>query len=117
MDYGFNNFSFVNFEKKDTVIKTLNVNKGVSSTVDAIVEKDSGALISKGKESNVEKVINLDENLSAPIKKGQKLGEISFNLDGKTLSSVNIVAKENIDKINFGNMVKFIIYDWINLLR
>ena len=117
LDYGFNNFSFVNFEKKDTVIKTLNVNKGVSSTVDAIVEKDSGALISKGKESNVEKVINLDENLSAPIKKGQKLGEISFNLDGKTLSSVNIVAKENIDKINFGNMVKFIIYDWINLLR
>ena len=117
LDYGFNNFSFVNFEKKDTVIKTLNVNKGVSSTVDAIVEKDSGALISKGKESNVEKVINLDENLSAPIKKGQKLGEISFNLDGKTLSSVNIVANENIDKINFGNMVKFIVYDWINLLR
>lgn len=117
LDYGFNNFSFVNFEKKDTVIKTLNVNKGVSSTVDAIVEKNSGALISKGKESNVEKVINLDENLSAPIKKGQKLGEISFNLDGKTLSSVNIVANENIDKINFGNMVKFIVYDWINLLR
>ena len=117
LDYGFNNFSFVNFEKKDTVIKTLNVNKGVSSTVDAIVEKDSGTLISKGKESNVEKVINLDENLSAPIKKGQKLGEISFNLDGKTLSSVNIVANENIDKINFGNMVKFIVYDWINLLR
>ncbi len=117
LDYGFNNFSFVNFEKKDTVIKTLNVNKGVSSTVDAIVEKDSGALISKGKESNVEKVINLDENLFAPIKKGQKLGEISFNLDGKTLSSVNIVANENIDKINFGNMVKFIVYDWINLLR
>ena len=94
-------FSFKEFGKKDTVIKTINVNKGIQKTVDAVLENTSGALIEKGKQGNVEQNINLEENVSAPIEKGQKLGEISFSINGETLASVNIVAKESVDKVTF----------------
>ena len=117
LDYGFNTFCFKEFGKKDTVVKTLNVNKGIKNSVDAIIEKTSGAIIEKGKENNIEENITLEENLSAPIKKGQKLGEISFNLNGNTLASVNIVAKEDVEKENMGNIIKKIIYKWVDLLR
>ena len=117
LDYGFNTFSFKEFGKKDEVIKTINVSKGIQTTVDAVLENTSGALIEKGKQGNIEQNINLEENVSAPIKKGQKLGEISFSLNGETLASVNIVAKESVDKITFGNITKSVIYSWINLLR
>ena len=117
LDYGFNTFSFKEFGKQNTVVKTINVNKGIQTTVEAVIEKTSGALIEKGKESAIQENITLEENVSAPVQKGQKLGEISFSLNGETLASVNIVAKENVDKITFGNITKSVIYNWINLLR
>ncbi len=117
LDYGFNSFSFEQFGKKDDVVKTLAVNKGVRSSVDAILCDNAGTLIEKGKNKNIEQNLILDDTVSAPITAGQKLGEISFSLDGKTLSTVDIVAKDNVEKINLFTMCKRVIYSWIDLLR
>ena len=117
LDYGFNNFSFQEFGKKDELIKSINVDKGVCPTVDAILSDNAGTLIEKGNEKNVEQNIILDDTISAPISVGQKLGEVSFSLDGKTLSTIDIIAKSNVDKLNLFTMSKRIIYSWIDLLR
>lgn len=117
LDYGFNTFSFKQFGKKDDVVKTVNVNKGVCSTVDAILSENAGTLIEKGKDKNIEQNLTLDDTISAPITAGQKLGEISFTLDGKTLSTVDIVARSDVEKMNLFTMSKKVIYSWIDLLR
>lgn len=44
-------------------------------------------------------------------------GKVVFSLDGNELASVNLVASDNIDKINLFTMSKKIIYSWIDLLR
>ena len=117
LDYGFNNFSFEQFGKKDDVVKTVNVDKGTVPTVDAILAKTAGTLIKKGDNKNIEQNLNLDDTISAPVSAGQKLGDVSFVLDGKTLSTVDIVAKNSVDKINLFTMSKKVIYSWIDLLR
>ena len=117
LDYGFNTFSFKQFGKKGDVVKEIPVNKGISSNVDAILENDAGTLIEKGKENDIEQNLMLEENISAPVTSGQKLGEITFTLDGKTLSSINIVAQNNVEKTNLFSMAKKIYYSWIDLLR
>lgn len=117
LDYGFNTFSFKQFGKKEEVVKTLAVNKGVLATVDAILSDNAGTLIEKGKDKNIEQSLILEDSVSAPITAGQKLGEISFVLDGKTLSTVDIVAKNDVEKINLFSMSKKVIYSWIDLLR
>lgn len=117
LDYGFNTFSFKQFGKKDEVVKAVNVTKGVRSNVDAILAGNSGTLIEKGKDKNIEQNLILDENVSAPITAGQKLGEVSFSLDGQTLSTVDIVAKSDVEKLNLFTMSKKVIYSWIDLLR
>ena len=117
LDYGFNTFSFKQFGKKDEVVKTLNVNKGVRYHVDAILLDNAGTLIEKGKDKNIEQNLILDDTLSAPITAGQKLGQVSFSLDGQTLSTVDIVAKNNVEKMNLFTMSKKVIYSWIDLLR
>ena len=117
LDYGFNNFSFKQFGEQGDTVKTLEVTKGVNSTVDVIFEKDAGILLEKGKSTNVEQIINLDDNVFAPITAGQKIGEANFVLDSETLASVNLVAKNSVEKINLFTMTKTIVYDWINLLR
>lgn len=117
LDYGFNTFSFKQFGKQNDIVKSISVNKGVSTSVDAVLKDDCGTLIEKGRLQNVEQNLNLEDNVSAPVTSGQKLGEISFSLDGKVLSSVDIVAKNDVEKINLFTMTKHIIYSWVNLLR
>lgn len=117
LDYGFKNFSYKEFGKKGTLISTVNINKGVKSTIPAILEESSGVILEKGKEKDVEQLISINENISAPIKKGDKLGEVSFVLKGEVISKTNLIAQEDVDKINIVSMIKNIYFKWFNLLR
>ena len=73
LDFGFSKFSFKDFGKKGDLVKSITVDKGINSNVDAILSENIGAIVEKGKENNVEQILNLDENLQAPVKEGQKL--------------------------------------------
>ena len=117
LDYGFNTFSYKEFGKKGDLVKTVSVNKGIKDTVEAVLEEDCGTLLKKGNDKNVEQILNLEDAISAPIKKGQKLGEISFTLDGELLETINIVANEDVEKNNLFSIMKKTYYSWINLLR
>ena len=117
LDYGFNNYEYVEFAKKDDTIKTINVDKGIYKSVDAILESDNGLVIKKGMSSSITTNIALNETISAPVLKGQKLGEITYLLDGKEISKVNILAKQDVKKISTVNMSSRIIKNWFNLLR
>lgn len=81
LDYGFNSFSFKEFGKKDEVVKNVSVYKGIVNNLDIVFENNVGSLMSKGKDKNIEQNLTLDENISAPIYCGQKLGEITFTLE------------------------------------
>lgn len=117
LDYGYNTFSFNQFGKKDETVKTINVNKGSRRTVDAVFAGNCGTLVEKGKDKNIEQNLELEDNVTAPVTSGQKLGKITFSLDGKLLSSVDIVAKNDVEKLNLFTMSKKVIYSWIDLLR
>lgn len=117
LDYGFNNFSFKSFGNKNDVIKTVSVNKGIKNSINAILEDDAGTLIEKGKESQISQEVTISDNISAPIKKGEKIGEVTFSLNGNILSSVNLVASSDVPQITIFSMCKRVIYSWIDLLR
>ena len=117
LDHGFSTYSFKEFGRKDEVVTNVLINKGLKQDVDAILAKTAGTLIKKGDNKNIEQNLNLDDTISAPVSAGQKLGDVSFVLDGKTLSTVDIVAKNSVDKINLFTMSKKVIYSWIDLLR
>ncbi len=117
LDFGFNNFSFKSFGNSGDIIQSVSVNKGVKNTIDAILETSAGTLIEKGKENQVTQSVEIDDCIEAPIKKGDVIGKVVFSLDGSELSSTNLVASYDVDKINLFTMSKRIIYSWIDLLR
>ena len=41
LDYGFNSFEYVDFSKKGDLLKSINVDKGVNLSVDAVFEENS----------------------------------------------------------------------------
>jgi len=117
LDYGFSNYSYSSFAKKGSALTSLSVTKGVESSVNAIYSEDTGALIKKGQDKNIEQVVSLPEAVEAPIKLNQKLGEIKYILDGETIGITELVADKEIKKINLSNMAESVFFEWFRLLR
>jgi D-alanyl-D-alanine carboxypeptidase (penicillin-binding protein 5/6) len=117
LDYGFNNYSYKQFANSGDVLKQETVYKGITPSVNLIYEENSGTLIKKGEDKNIEEIINIDSNISAPIYKGQKLGEITYTLNGNIISTVNLVAENDVKKLSISNMFDKLFLAWFKLLR
>lgn len=104
LDYGFSNYGVKSFGKKGDTIKTVEVRKGTSQTVDAVLEADADILVSKSNSDEISQEIILDDAVSAPILEGQKLGEIKFSINGSVVSSVNLIANKQVTKLSFTNI-------------
>ena len=117
LDYGFNNFSYEEFAKKDEIIKEINITRGLKQSVPVIFEDNSEVLLEKGQKDKITQVLSLPDIVQAPIQKGDKIGEVSYILDDKTILTSNLVAGESIDKLNLFTIFKKVIYSWIDLLR
>lgn len=117
LDYGFSNYTVTSFGKKGDVIKSVEIKKGTTSSIDAILENDAEVLMSNGNNKDVTQEIKLDDTFNAPILEGQKLGEVEFSINGNVVSTVNLVANKSSDKLNFGSIIKFVMNKWFNMLR
>lgn len=117
LDYGFSNYTVTSFGKKGDVIKSVEIKKGTTSSIDAILENDAEVLMSNGSNKDVTQEVKLDDTFNAPILEGQKLGEVEFSINGNVVSTVNLVANKSSDKLSFGSIIKFVMNKWFNMLR
>lgn len=117
LDYGFSNYTVTSFGKKGDVIKSVEIKKGTTSSIDAILENDAEVLMSNGSSKDITQEIKLDDTFTAPILEGQKLGEVEFSTNGNVVSTVNLVANKSSDKLSFGSIIKFVMNKWFNMLR
>lgn len=117
LDYGFSNYNYKQFAQTGDVLKTVNVYKGLSPNVNLIYEENAGTLLKKGEDKYIEEILTIQENISAPISKGQKLGEISYVLNGEVIGKANLVAQNDIKKIGILSMTEKIFFSWFRVLR
>lgn len=117
LDYGFSNFEYKELAKKDEVVKSLSVDKGVLPNVDVVSENDCGTLISKGNDINIEQNVLISNEILAPISKGDVIGKLEFRLNGEVVSEVNLVARDDVGKMGIVSMEKLVVGNWLELLR
>ena len=99
LDYGFSNYSYIKLGDNGDTVKSVPISKGIETNVNATVENTSGVLIPKGKEKQIEQNIFVQDNLSAPVYQGQKVGEITYTLNGETLDIIDLVASSDVESI------------------
>ena len=117
LNYGFANYEFVSLAKKGDIVRSIKIDKGISSNVNAIFESDVGAIVFKGNDININKVINLPNSISAPIKQGDKIGNVSFNLNNEIIATADLLSDSDINKIDIFSMSGYIINNWFNMCR
>ncbi|MGN1326556.1 MAG: D-alanyl-D-alanine carboxypeptidase family protein, partial [Clostridia bacterium] len=117
LDYGFSNYSVTSFGQKGNVIKDVTVNKGSVSSVNAVLESDAQVIMKKGSSNEISSELHLEDSINAPILQGQKLGEISYTVNGSIVATVNLVADKEVAKLTFLNISKNVLSNWFTLFR
>ncbi len=117
LDYGFSNYQYKDLGTRGTVLKEANVTKGINSSVNLVLESGIGALLKKGEDKNIEQIINIDENLVAPLYEGQKVGEIIYKLNGEEIGKSNIVAEKTVEKKTFFSIATYVYKNCFSLFR
>lgn len=117
LDYGFANFEYKKLASKGDIIKDVLVDKGIETNVNGILEENSGILIQKGQDKNIEQQLELPTMISSPVEQGQVLGTVTYMLNGQEIGKVNIVAEKSVNKISTFTMIENIYGKWFSLLR
>lgn len=102
-DFGFANYSVYTDEPEE--FEDIYVTGGKENVTNGVSQGFS-TVVSKGDASKIEKVTDVPEKLTAPIVKGEKIGTVTYMLDGKSIGTADILAAETVEKINFWSMLK-----------
>lgn len=106
LDYGFANCSIFFDDNKDLAVVPIPVKKGVEKDVAYRVNDKFSYLCLKGTNpADITKSVTINEDITAPIKENDKVGEITYKLGGKTIGSVDIVAATGVEKAGFKDYI------------
>ena len=65
------------------VIQQVEVKKGLQPVTNAVYKEDVKLLVRKGEKGKIERIVSLDNDIMAPVKSGQKIGEVIYKISGK----------------------------------
>ena len=101
LDYGFANFALVCPEAPESAVA---VRLGEQKTVRAVPTGDTELLIDKGQRDSVTVKVELEEEVTAPVSRGQRLGEMTVLAGERILAKVPLVAEDSIARLTWGDL-------------
>lgn len=98
LNYGFAKYGYKNFFTRDSICGMVKIGKGMDDYVEAVAEDDVGVIFLKGEEGKITSQKHLLPYIDAPVKKGQKVGEMCIYKDGELQKKVNLNAGREIPR-------------------
>ena len=109
LNYGFANYSFEKITpdfKPNTPIKVKN---GTENEVLLSPDGEFGMLLKKSERAEITQDAVLPDSVTAPVKKGEKIGEIEIRSGEDVLGTIDIVAQSDVKKLNFFEAFKRVV--------
>ena len=108
LDYGFANYSYKNLgaELKDGM--TAKVQKGVKDKVLVTATDKVNLLLPKTENGDITRKTEWNSDITAPVKKGNVLGNVRVYMGEKEVGKIPIIANETVEKLNL-----FVTFKWI----
>lgn len=101
MNWGFREFSNYTLFKKDQVIAEIPVWQGDENNIKLIVDHDIRRTLKKSSVNKIKMTAVYDKPVSAPIKKGDKLGVIKVDIPGQGNFEIPLTSDRNVEKLGF----------------
>ncbi len=97
-DYCFNEFELVNLTEAGRYVTNVAVRYGKFETVPVLTNRSLSYDLPRDKQAELTHEVILKENISAPIKAGDKLGELAFYFDNQELGRVDLLARQELGR-------------------
>ena len=101
LDYGFAGFALITPQGETAEIP---VKLGVADTVKVVPSGEDVVLIDKAQKSMVTQQVVLEEQVDAPVSKGQRLGTLYIKAGEQVLKEIPMVADQAVEKLTFWQM-------------
>lgn len=115
LDYGFANISVKELKLPDDMPSQIKVDGGMEDEVNLNCDVSSNVVVDKSKSVEIKTSVDLPESVSAPIAENQKLGTLTFTIDGKPVKTCDITASSDIEAISFGSVLGVLFNSLISL--
>ena len=100
LDYGFANYSFFEIEADLGDVTSIEVKKGVEGKVKIVADGKLNLLLPKSEAKQITQKLNLKSNVTAPVKKGQVVGNVDIYVGDKSVGSIKIVSDAQVKRLN-----------------
>lgn len=114
LDYGFANYAVKQAVVQEEVLGDVSVSKGDRASINAVAKNEFAFLVDKGSNKEVERNVQFQENLTAPVEKGEVIGKLELLSDNEVIGSIDIVAGEGAAKKSFAAMLGDVFKCWLN---
>ncbi len=104
LDFGFANYALVTPEMPQST--TVTVKLGHEKSVAAVPAEESALLIDKSQRQSVTTHVELEETVTAPVSKGQKLGTLTIKAGEQVLAQIPMVAQEGVERLGFWELFR-----------
>ncbi len=99
LDYGFANYKVDKLIDANVLVGEININKNVEAKLKIVTKEQAGILNEKGQNGEYTQKININENISLPIVKGQIVGSMEYlDKDGNKKVEVELIADSDMKK-------------------
>jgi len=105
LDYGFNNIKVKTLKKKNSIIKSIVLDKSNKRNVNLVLKEDLNVVENIDSNDKYTYEIKLNE-ISIPINKGNVLGKIIVKSKDKVITSGDLISNNNIGKISLIDLYK-----------
>jgi D-alanyl-D-alanine carboxypeptidase (penicillin-binding protein 5/6) len=102
LNYGFRYFETHKLYRSDEVLKTAKIWYGEQEQISLGVGKDIFITIPRGRYRDLDASMEIDAEISAPVERGQSLGQVNIKLDEEMILSESIVAMQ---AVNEGSLI------------
>ena len=102
LDYGFANYAVILPQIPEAA--TIPVLLGISDTVAAVPGEQNAILVDKAQKSLISYQTVLEESVTAPVSKGQRLGTLTVMAGEQVLKEIPLVAETAVPKLTWGQM-------------
>ena len=100
LNWGLRKFDTIQIAKKDETITNLSVWLGKKSKIEVVPAEDIYITVPKRKKKIIKAIIEYKGPIAAPIKKGDTLGLLSVYVSDELKKEINILAGEDIERLN-----------------
>ncbi|WP_069997610.1 D-alanyl-D-alanine carboxypeptidase family protein [Cellulosilyticum sp. I15G10I2] len=118
LDYGFANYMVKTGPQIGTVVGKTPIKKGDKALVEGVTEETKAFVVGKDN-ANIELTyeVKYDNNLCAPITKGDKIGIITYYLEGNKVGEAPVVAAYNVGKAKLKDMLPYMYRRYFSLSK